>query len=115
MYGTLSPVVKEPFSDWRLPSRSLDSPTDDSIRDGEKWARSLEEYIERAQGFRQRWYGGFFNGDLVHYIATWRTNLHHTSADDLIKLLINHREMLLKMRQDYASSFIAGGLAKSEA
>ena len=115
MYGDLSPVVTKPFSAWRLPARSLDPPLDDSIRDGERWARSLEEYIERAQGFRHGWYGDFFNGDLVHYIALWRSKQRDTSADEFIKLLIDHREALLKMRQEYVTAFISGGLASSVA
>lgn len=111
MYGDLSPVVTKPFSAWRLPAHSLDPPLDDSIRDGERWARSLEEYLERAQGFRNGWYGDFFRGDLVQYVATWRSNYHDTSAGEFIKLLIDHREALLKMRQEYVTAFVSGGLA----
>jgi hypothetical protein len=114
MYGDLSPVVTRPFSAWRLPAPSLDPPLDESIRDGERWARSLEEYLERAQGFRHSRYGDFFNGDFVH-IATWRSNQNDTSADELMKLLIDHRKALLKMRQEYVTAFISGGLASSVA
>ena len=115
MYGDLSPVVRQPFSAWRLPPHSLDPAEDDSIRDGERWARSLEEYVTRAQGFSQGWYGDFFYGDLINYVTTWRTTNRDTTADDLLKILMDHRETLLKLRKDYATSFISGGLAGATA
>jgi hypothetical protein len=64
MYGDLSPVVRKPFSGWRLPSHSIEPPADDSIRDGERWARSLEDYVAYAQNIRHRWHGDFFMNDL---------------------------------------------------
>jgi hypothetical protein len=113
MYGDLSPVVTKPFSAWRLPVRSLDPPSDDSIRDGERWARSLEEYLERAQMFRQTRYGDYFHGDLVQFVATWRSYQHDASSNELLRLLMDHRKALLRMRGEYVTAFISGGLASS--
>ena len=111
MYGDLSPVVTKPFSNWRLPSHSIALPADDSIRDGEKWARSLESYIERAQGFRNGWYGDYFLDDgLFSLVAHWYTNYNETSADELEKIMLVHRQFLIDMRQDYASRFIGDKL-----
>jgi hypothetical protein len=107
MYGDLSPVVRRPFSDWRLPSHSIDAPADDSIRDGERWARYLESYIERAQGFRHGWYGDFFlDKGLFFLVGHWYTNHNETSADELETLMLAHRLYLIEMRRAYAATFI---------
>jgi hypothetical protein len=105
--------VKPLSKRWRVLSYSPDAPPDDPVKDGEKWARSLELHILMAQGTRQSWYGEYFSGDLFKYIANWKVDDNNLSVDALLKLLYEHRILLIKMRQDYAASFIAGKLPSS--
>lgn len=79
------------------------------------WARSLEEYIQRAQGFHSGWYGDYFYEKFFDYVSNWRTHVHDVSGDELLKLLIDHRQGLLELRKDYAAVFVSGQLGTAAA
>jgi hypothetical protein len=114
IYGEANEVISKPLSRrWRVLSYSPDRPPDNSVMDGENWARSLELYIQMAQGFRYHWYGDYFSGDLFTHIAQWKSADSSLTVDEFLKLLHGHHSELRKLRQDYAAAFIAGNAPRA--
>ncbi len=100
----MSVPAKEPFSKWR-PVANADNITED-IREGEKWAVSLEHHIEHARAFfMSHDMAGMDSEDLFKFVTNWRAQRHDYSGERLVKLMQDYRRNLGIAKKAYAAKF----------
>lgn len=84
-----------------MPSQQVDIET----READRWAKSLERLVKRAQIFTSRWNIPVFTGDLFAWVGTWYVNRHETSGAQLEGAMVSFLTQLLEMRNSYAASW----------
>jgi hypothetical protein len=102
-------VWRTPFSGWRPTNQTFDS-ANDCIKDGEKWARSLEIHVRHTRELLESLQMSnhpMLSSPLLKAIGSWINVRNNDSGEDFIKLLSMHRGELEKLRKDHAERLTA--------
>jgi len=98
-YGESCRVVMDAFSgDWRPISPNSGSLPEESVRDGERWAHSLEQHARHLRAWSARLGFVIVNEELERCVDGWKGKKRSMGANEVSDLLYKNYTKLLNLR-----------------